>query len=108
MLGVNRQYLSSSLAQQRNHDKSMVSINQDFAPFATRMKVEGIPDIVVETFKFYYTQLAEGHTGLITESDIIPVEHLPDLEKFPKELAKVGQRFITQDHRIEVEWWFGD
>ena len=107
MLGVNRQYLSSSLAQQRNHDKSMVSINQDFTPFATRMNVEGLPDIVVETFKFYYTQLVDGHTGLIPDSDITPVEHLPDLEKFPKELAKIGQRFLPKTIVLKLNGGLG-
>ena len=71
----------------------MALINHDFTPFAKRMRDEGISDLIIETFKFYYTQLVDGHTGLIPESNITPVEHLPDLEKFPKELAKVGDGF---------------
>ena len=85
----------------------MASINQDFTPFATRMRVEGISELIVETFKFYYTQLADGHTGLIPESDILPVEHLPDLEKFPKELAKVGQRLLPKTILLKLNGGLG-
>lgn len=33
------------------------------------MKAKNLPDIVIENFKFYYDQLAEGETGLISETD---------------------------------------
>ena len=85
----------------------MALINHDFIPFATRMKVEGISELIVKTFEFYYTQLIDGHTGLIPESDISPVQHLPDLEKFPKELAKVGQRFLPKTVVLKLNGGLG-
>ena len=85
----------------------MALINHDFTPFATRMRVEGISELIVETFQFYYTQLADGHTGLIPESDILPVKHLPDLEKFPKELAKVGQRLLPKTILLKLNGGLG-
>ena len=85
----------------------MALINHDFTPFAKRMRVEGISDLIIETFKFYYTQLVDGHTGLIPESNITPVEHLPDLEKFPKELAKVGGRFLPNTVVLKLNGGLG-
>ena len=85
----------------------MNSINRDFIPFATRMKAERLPEIAIETFKFYYTQLANGYTGLIPETSIMPVEHLPDLESFPKTLAKVGQRFLPKTIVLKLNGGLG-
>ncbi len=85
----------------------MALINHDFTPFAKRMRDEGISDLIIETFKFYYTQLVGGHTGLIPESNITPVEHLPDLEKFPKELAKVGERFLPNTVVLKLNGGLG-
>ena len=85
----------------------MDSINRDFIPFARRMKAEGLPEIAIETFMFYYTQLADGHSGLIPESSIMPVEHLPDLETFPKTLAKVGQRFLPKTIVLKLNGGLG-
>lgn len=81
--------------------------NHDFTPFAIRMKGEGISDLMIATFKYYYMQLVKGHTGLIPESDITPVEHLPDLEKFPKELAKVGGRFLPETVVLKLNGGLG-
>ena len=85
----------------------MALINHDFTPFAIRMRDEGISNPIIDTFKFYYTQLVDGHTGLIPESDITPVEHLPDLEKFPKELAKVGQRLLPKTIILKLNGGLG-
>lgn len=85
----------------------MALINHDFTPFAKRMRDEGISDLIIETFKFYYTQLVDGHTGLIPESSIAPVEHLPDLEKFPKELAKIGERLLPNTVVLKLNGGLG-
>lgn len=85
----------------------MASITPNFTPFAIRMRDEGISDPVIETFKFYYTQLVDGHTGGIPERDITPVEHLPDVENFPKELAKVGERFLPKTVVLKLNGGLG-
>ena len=51
------------------------------------MRAEGLPDIVIQTFKYYYEQLFEGKTGLIPEAHIQSVDSLPDVEYFPENLA---------------------
>ena len=85
----------------------MSSINHDFLPFAARMRDEGNSELIINTFKHYYTQLSDGHTGLIPESDISSVEHLPDLEKFPKELKKVGKRFLPKTVVLKLNGGLG-
>ena len=58
----------------------MTQLTEKFDPFAKRMQTEGVPDIVIKSFKFYYNQLLEGQTGLIPEANIKPVETIPDSE----------------------------
>ena len=74
----------------------MNSVNEKFAPFAQRMEAEGLPNIVIQTFKYYYKQLVEGQTGLILEDDIRPVQSLPDVENFPAELEEVGDAALSK------------
>lgn len=55
-----------------------------------KMVAEGLPAVAVETFAHYYRQLEAGETGLIPESEIEPVESLPDaddlVDEAPREL----------------------
>ena len=74
----------------------MNSVNEKFAPFAQRMEAEGLPNIVIQTFKYYYKQLVEGQTGLILEDDIRPVQSLPNVENFPAELEEVGDAALSK------------
>ena len=74
----------------------MNSVDEKFAPFAQRMEAEGLPNIVIQTFKYYYKQLVEGQTGLILEDDIRPVQSLPDVENFPAELEEVGDAALSK------------
>jgi UTP--glucose-1-phosphate uridylyltransferase len=39
-----------------------------------RMKAEDLPQVVIDTFGYYYEQLVSGATGLISEADIRPVQ----------------------------------
>jgi UTP--glucose-1-phosphate uridylyltransferase len=70
--------------------------DKKFAPFATRMEAEGLPEIVIKTFEYYYNQLAEGQTGLIPEDDISPIGSLPDIETLSPELAQTGQAVLSK------------
>ncbi len=47
----------------------------DFLPdFASKMKIENLDDIVIETFSDYYNQALSGETGMIHDRDIEPVD----------------------------------
>ena len=50
-----------------------------FTPFAQRMLADGAPPVVMDTFRHYYRQLAQGQTGSFRKRDIRPVTELPDL-----------------------------
>ncbi|MCB9100503.1 MAG: UTP--glucose-1-phosphate uridylyltransferase [Anaerolineales bacterium] len=71
------------------------------------MQQEGLPDIVIKTFEYYYTQLVEGHTGLIPEADIEPVKSLPDAETFSSDLAEAGQAALPQTVLLKLNGGLG-
>jgi UTP--glucose-1-phosphate uridylyltransferase len=48
-----------------------------FLPFEEKMRREGLPDIAIDNFHYYYDVLAAGSAGLIPESDIDPVASAP-------------------------------
>ncbi len=78
-----------------------------FAPFAERMQGENLPDVFIRTFRYYYEQLVEGRTGLIPESDILPIDHLPDVETFPDSLAEIGNAALRADCHHQTQWRIG-
>jgi UTP--glucose-1-phosphate uridylyltransferase len=50
---------------------------------AEKMRVEGLPDIAIETFAHYEQLLREGDQGVIRESEIEPLAELPDAAELP-------------------------
>ena len=54
---------------------------------AEKMRAEGLPDVAVETFSRYRSRLAAGDRGVLPESEIEPVEELPDSEQLPDDPA---------------------
>ena len=48
-----------------------------------KMRAEGLPDVAVDNFAYYYRLLAEGQSGTIAEEEIDPVDELPDAEELP-------------------------
>jgi UTP--glucose-1-phosphate uridylyltransferase len=48
-----------------------------------KMRAEGLPDIAIETFAYYERLLREGDQGLIRESEIEPLDSLPDADELP-------------------------
>ncbi len=79
----------------------------NFIPFKQRMQAEGLPEIVIQTFQFYYDQLAAGHTGYIPESDIRPIETLPEADTFGDELAQLGRRELPRTVMIKLNGGLG-
>ena len=79
----------------------------DFLPFADLMKAEGLPDIVIRTFEHYYNQLAAGQKGLIPESEIQPVDELPDVEAFSAELEQEGAAVLPSTILLKLNGGLG-
>src|ERR671922_269959 len=48
-----------------------------------KMRREGLPEIAVETFAHYERRLREGEQGMLPESDLEPLEDLPDAAELP-------------------------
>jgi UTP--glucose-1-phosphate uridylyltransferase len=48
-----------------------------------KMRREGLPEIAVETFAYYERRLREGEQGMLTESELEPLEELPDAADLP-------------------------
>ncbi|HEX2915974.1 MAG TPA: UTP--glucose-1-phosphate uridylyltransferase [Chloroflexia bacterium] len=62
-------------------NSNTLDFNERFEPFAIQMRKAGLEPIVIDTFKYYYGQLVQGHTGMIGESELEPVSELPDADK---------------------------
>ncbi|RME69586.1 MAG: UTP--glucose-1-phosphate uridylyltransferase [Chloroflexi bacterium] len=71
------------------------------------MEAAGLPDIVINTFRYYYDQLLHGQTGFIPENDIEPVESVPDSETFPDSLAQTGQEALPHTVMIKLNGGLG-
>ena len=48
-----------------------------------KMRAGGVADVAVKTFAHYYELLRAGETGTLAESEIEPVEELPDADELP-------------------------
>src|SRR3954467_9259171 len=50
-----------------------------------KMRADGVAEAAVDTFGRYYEQLAAGDVGTLPESDLKPVDELPDAEELPED-----------------------
>jgi UTP--glucose-1-phosphate uridylyltransferase len=48
-----------------------------------KMRSEGLPEAAVETFAHYEQRLREGEQGTLPESELEPLDELPDAERLP-------------------------
>lgn len=85
----------------------MTSVAEKFAPFAQRMQAEGLPDIVIKLFNYYYTQLVEGQTGLIPENRLVPVDSLPNAETFSSALVEHGRAALSKTVLLKLNGGLG-
>jgi len=81
----------------------------DFAPFAARMRAEGLPDLALDAFAHNYAKLARGETGLIPEADLQPVESLPDAEALAAEpdLIAAGREALPRTIILKLNGGLG-
>lgn len=80
---------------------------EQFDAFARRMRAEGLPELFIKIFADYYRQLARGQTGLIPESEIRPVESLPDAEGLPAHFKDVGEAALARTVVIKLNGGLG-
>ncbi len=85
----------------------MSDVTKMFHPFAQRMAQENLPQLVIDTFEYYYAKLVNGQTGFIEEADIQPVTSLPDAATFSHSLAEQGQQALPQSVVIKLNGGLG-
>jgi len=86
----------------------MAVLEEKFEPFFQKMKAEDLPEIVINNFKHYYERLAQGQTGLIPETEILPVDALADMETLPREeLRKIGEETVSKTAIIKLNGGLG-
>jgi UTP--glucose-1-phosphate uridylyltransferase len=59
-------------------ERAREPFEERFAPFAEKMRREGLPELMIHVFEHYYGQLVAGATGEIRASEALPVPQLPD------------------------------
>jgi UTP--glucose-1-phosphate uridylyltransferase len=90
-----------------HNNLAMTAFQQRFAPFADRMRGAGLPELIINTFEYYYRQLVEGETGLIPETNIEPVAALPDAETLPADLARAAPDVLKKTVLIKLNGGLG-
>jgi len=82
-------------------------MEEAFTPFAEKMRAEGLPEVVVASFEYYYRRLVSGEQGLIPESSIEPVESLPDAEALGRDSVEAGREALAQAVTIKLNGGLG-
>jgi UTP--glucose-1-phosphate uridylyltransferase len=60
-----------------------------------KMRREGLPEIAIETFAHYEQRLRDGERGVLPESDIEPLDDLPDAAELPAGGEEVLDRVVV-------------
>ena len=83
-------------------------LKEKFYPFAKKMMDEGLPPLIIDTFKFYYEKLIKGERGLISGEDIVPIEKddIADMEMVGG-FAKKGRLVIKETVIIKLNGGLG-
>lgn len=68
----------------------MAAFSSQFEPFAARMRAEGMPEIFIDNFAYYYNQLLAGEDGLISEADITPTDSLESVDCLSATFGEAG------------------
>lgn len=68
-----------------------MDIDNKFFEFEKKMHAEKSPNIAIQNFKYYYTQLIEGHTGLVHASEVRPIGTIPDVETISEKITLMGK-----------------
>ena len=82
-------------------------MHQNLKLFETLMRGENLPDIVFQTFAYYYEQLFTGATGMISEADIAPVENLPYAGDLNRDLQQAGHSAMPRAVLVKLNGGLG-
>ncbi len=79
-----------------------------FQPFAQKMKAANLSCAVIHTFQNHFEKLIREETGLIGETDILPVEDLADVSSLTSGgQEKIGRRYLHKTVAIKLNGGLG-
>jgi UTP--glucose-1-phosphate uridylyltransferase len=83
-------------------------IRDSLSAFISKMKKEGLPPIVVDTFAYYYKKVVSGETGILCDSEIAPVmpDEIADFDHI-RDYAESGRRMMKHAVRITLNGGLG-
>ena len=83
-------------------------LTERFLPFAKKMADEGIPPLIIDTFRFYYEKLIGGERGLISREDIVPIakSDIADMEMLDR-FTEEGCQVIKETVIIKLNGGLG-
>ena len=87
----------------------MVSQFRSFDRIAEKMRLEGISEIAINNFGYYYDRLQSGQSDLISEASIRPVESVPDADSFEddKALMAAGEAALSRTVMLKLNGGLG-
>src|SRR3954451_7889501 len=60
-------------------------VNEGLQAAEEKMRREGVPDAAIATFRYYYEQLVAGESGMLPDSELEPIEDIPEADALPEE-----------------------
>jgi len=60
-------------------------VNEGLQAAEEKMRREGVPDAAIATFRHYYEQLVAGESGMLPDSELEPIEDIPEADALPEE-----------------------
>lgn len=94
-------------------DLSCVSVDDPklstlFRPFALKMEQQGLPAIVINTFKCYFNQFLYGAQGKLSDRDVLPVadSELADYDQMDQ-FKPIGEQALNKTAVIKLNGGLG-
>jgi len=75
--------------------------------FRNKMEAEKLPEVVLDTFEYYYNQLLSGETGLLPESLINNIENLPHYNNVAESSLNYGKTVLHKSVIIKLNGGLG-
>ena len=84
-----------------------MTVGDQFAPFAVKMRQAGLPELVIHVFEHYYHQLQAGVTGFIPNDQALPVDNIPDYEELGEQHKALGYEALDRTVVLKLNGGLG-
>jgi len=78
-----------------------------FRPYAEKMRSAEMPELAIESFRYYFQLLHKGETGMLPERAIEPVENLSSADELEDELSEVGREALGMAVTLKLNGGLG-